>query len=79
LTTKACELIQQWLPIISFFLDYFKIAKGLGGPHNDFSVCHLTTVIHCAMRANDYNKEAGTALNLMHKYLRTSVLLVYFN
>jgi hypothetical protein len=53
-----------------------KISEGLAGPLNDISAC-LAVVMRCAIDSEDANKEVGTVLSLVHKYLGTSALLVY--
>jgi hypothetical protein len=60
-----------------FFLEYLKIAEDLGTPLNDLSSCCLTVVLHCAVDSKDENKEGGTVLNLIHKYLGTYKMLVH--
>jgi hypothetical protein len=67
--------INQWFQ--TFPLDHLKTAEGLGRPLNNFSASCLTTSTHCAKHTKDENKEASSALNLFHRHLGTSALLVY--
>jgi hypothetical protein len=60
----------------TFSPDDIKIADGLAGQLNGFSVSCLTTVVRYTIDAEDENKEVGTVLKLFHKNLGTSVLLV---
>jgi hypothetical protein len=54
------------------FQDHLKIAETLGRPLNDVSACCLRTVMPC-----NENKQVSAVNNLFHKYLGTSVLIVY--
>jgi hypothetical protein len=48
-----------------FFPSHLKIVDG------------LACVMHCAIDILDENKEIGTVLNLFHKHLGTSIMLIY--
>lgn len=65
-------------------MNHLKIAEAVGSPityiHtlmtiNDSRMC-LTIVMCCAIHST-YDNEVGWYCNLFHKYLGTSVLLVY--
>jgi hypothetical protein len=66
--------LQEWL--LNFFFQTTWKLLCLGGPLNDFPACCVTIVMCCAIDAKYENKEVGTVLNLIHKYLGTSVPLV---
>jgi hypothetical protein len=56
-------------------MNHLKIVEAVGSPINDFPMC-LTIVMCCAIHST-YDNEVGWYCNLFHKYLGTSVLLVY--
>lgn len=75
-TAGYCAAIIQ-LPKLPFLLEHLQISKGLGRPLNYVSAC-ITIAIHCAVTAKYDNKDVYTVLNLFHKCLDISILLMYF-